>query len=950
MATIISVSNAEELMNALASATGGDTIELAKGDYGQLNLLTFKTFGVKAVYDTPVTITSVDPDERASFSGIDLQGVENLTFDNVVFDSNYTGSALWVAPFRISDSTGITIRNSLFQGELASGTGDPTIDGFATGKGLTIERGSDIVIENNEFTTWHRALTVGGATDVTVTGNDVHSIRSDGLNFAHVQNVVIEGNYIHDFMTSTASGDHADMIQFWTNGGTTPSADIVIRGNTLDVGDGGETQSIFMRNDMVDLGLAGEEMFYRNILIEENVILNNHVHGITVGETDGLIIRKNSVLDADASITATVATPKINVASQSKNVMIEWNAAADISGYIDQSDWTLSSNARIQNGDPNGAGYYETEFLNSSMSGDVNDYRVDPNGTIAQLGAGASRLRLDPAPENLQTTFDVSNNPNEESHLVFDASHTYGPTGKVSDSDAQFIWDFGDGAGATGQVVRHAYADAGRYETTLTVVMPDGTIAKASTEVAIMGADVLSYDPQTGLFQAEGYGTATAIEDSDKASVALGGSQGVDLGDSGTQISIGKEHLSRLFGASSFDMSMTLRSDTLGSAGEVARVHDHFILSVTTLGEVSFQFWSDTQFVGLTATGVTINDGIDHNIRISFDGASSNLMIYVDGQLGGAAEVAGAVRGDNPRGLDFGNPWGKDNFDGTLTAFELEVSKQDFPDYQGDLAALSGDVIPVDEVPGIDTTTEDISQPETKVDDPVTTDPINLDDGDTPTGETTTQDRTDVPIDSEPTPPDEPLYTVDFTQAGTTESRVKLFDDAHVVQNADGSAKVVLDGKRDFVELGRVEALEDSQQLNVSLNFQRSDVEGGSERMVWNHEKFGITLQGDSLLIHVGNKDQLFNKAFEISNAGIGDTEEHSLNVALDAEADRLQVVLDGEVVLDERDTDLDFVGAGGYEWGWSIGTAWNRFYEGSVSEFALDDQAIFVDDAITVL
>ena len=39
------VSTAQELRQALHRASGGETIELAGGDYGQLDLLTFKTSG-----------------------------------------------------------------------------------------------------------------------------------------------------------------------------------------------------------------------------------------------------------------------------------------------------------------------------------------------------------------------------------------------------------------------------------------------------------------------------------------------------------------------------------------------------------------------------------------------------------------------------------------------------------------------------------------------------------------------------------------------------------------------------------------------------------------------------------------------------------------------------------------------------------------------------------------
>lgn len=51
----ITVHNSNELHTALKNATGGETIALAKGDYGWIGV-SYKNF------DVPVTITSADPD------------------------------------------------------------------------------------------------------------------------------------------------------------------------------------------------------------------------------------------------------------------------------------------------------------------------------------------------------------------------------------------------------------------------------------------------------------------------------------------------------------------------------------------------------------------------------------------------------------------------------------------------------------------------------------------------------------------------------------------------------------------------------------------------------------------------------------------------------------------------------------------------------------------------
>ena len=62
----------------------------------------------------------------------------------------------------------------------------------------------------------------------------------------------------------------------------------------------------------------------------------------------------------------------------------------------------------------------------------------------------------------------------------------------------------------------------------------------------------------------------------------------------------------------------------------------------------------------------------------------------------------------------------------------------------------------------------------------------------------------------------------------------------------------------------------------------------------------------------------------------------------VDQVADRLQVLVDGQVVLDETGVDFDFVGGG--EWGWDIGFSHNRYADGDLSAFAVDDEVQFVD------
>lgn len=390
------VSGPAALMAALDAATGGETIRLVGGDYGELELA--PRTRVRITFDRPVTIISDNPADPAVFQGLDLREATNITFDSLVFEyASSAGAPLYTKPFQLSAVRAITIRNCLFEGDNAHGVSD-LADGFATGFGLSVRGGTDIVIENNEIRGFFRGLVTGGVDGLTVRGNNIHDLRMDGMNFSSVRQVVIEDNYIHDFRRSRDPKDHADMIQFWTNGTKQPSTDIVIRNNVLMAGLGNFTQSIFMRNDLVDRGLAGSEMFYQRVTIEDNVIVNGHLHGITLGEAVDVVIRRNTLLRTPAAakgenLVKEVRIPRIRVADAARDVIITDNIVAAVPKA--QPSWRVSGNLIAQDVTATKAGYYHQLFVNA-QSGDPRDlgnFAVRPGGPADRPGLGAPLLR-----------------------------------------------------------------------------------------------------------------------------------------------------------------------------------------------------------------------------------------------------------------------------------------------------------------------------------------------------------------------------------------------------------------------------------------------------------------------------------------------------------------------------------------------------------------------------
>lgn len=476
--TQVQVSSASELMRALQAAKGGERIMLAPGDYGPLSINTKRERW--AEYGSRVLLASADPARPATFSSVSLIGGQNLSFSNVTFKYTFAvGDKVNLRPFTFRGVKNLTISDSRILGSLASGTGTQA-DGYGTGIGLAIEDSSAVTIERNVFRYWHRGALFHEASDLTVRGNDVSEIRSDGMDFAQVERVLIERNHIHNFKALIGSGDHCDLIQFWTNQTKAPSVDITIRDNVLDRGQGSWTQSIFMRNEEVDNKRAGREMFYRNITITGNVIRNSHLHGITVGETAGLTIANNTLIQAEASPRPLhVTVPGINVSLASENVRIENNIAPRFPdlGAKPRDGWTVANNMRVQRNFTRAKDFYANIFVDALAEGDVPLQKLQrlPSDAAGEANVGSLMTSFDAKPANPVVVIRTSPASGEQGPSQrLDASTIYGPGGKIDSAGANAVWDLGNGASKSGLIVSHRFPSPGTYKVSVAVMLANG--------------------------------------------------------------------------------------------------------------------------------------------------------------------------------------------------------------------------------------------------------------------------------------------------------------------------------------------------------------------------------------------------------------------------------------------------------------------------------------------
>jgi hypothetical protein len=482
--TKIDVRDAAELSSALHSARGGETIYLAPGDYGRLQL-SGRSRQIPA-YTSPVTLRSADVQRPAVLRGVELRFLRNLTLDGLDLRYTYQApDAVRVKPFVVRDSENVSIIDCRFIGDKAAGTGTDA-DGFATGIGLDVSNSSNIRVERNRFTTWHRGAVFHRSRNVTVRENIVEELRSDGMNFAQVSQVLIEGNRFRNFRTSLKTGDHPDMIQFWTNKTSEPSSDITIRDNVLDIGDGAWTQSIFMRNEEVDNGRAGPEMFFRNVVITGNFIRNSQLHGITVGETDGLVIANNTLVQAAQSPRPLhVTVPGINVKATSRNVRVADNISPRFSEPT--AGWIFENNVRVQRNFPRANDFYGNFFVDGLASGAVplENFQLVP-GAIVGRNAGSAYSKFDERPALPRLIIATSPlSPGRLAEQRLEVANVFGPSGRIDLAGATAEWTFEDGAVKRGLSVTHRFGASGLHRPKVMVTLNDGRKIEGSRSLLV---------------------------------------------------------------------------------------------------------------------------------------------------------------------------------------------------------------------------------------------------------------------------------------------------------------------------------------------------------------------------------------------------------------------------------------------------------------------------------
>lgn len=319
------------------------------------------------------------------------------------------------------------------------------------------------------------------------------------------------------------------------------------------------------------------------------------------------------------------------------------------------------------------------------------------------------------------------------------------------------------------------------------------------------------------------------------------------------------------------------------------------LINVTAGGDLQVNFFDDEkEQLRLVVSEVDLQDGDWHDISLRFDGAADLFSVDVDGQWQREGSVTGDVAEMKYHGLHLGNLWGQPSFDGMLGGLSLRVGTAE------ETASVVADAV---------------------------ADPVWLDpgawlaqagaDGATLQG-----------------PQDQAMAVLSAPFAAAPVDTVHIVDLSTPISNEEQW-------------LGRMPEFYDSEAIGFSVELGGlDDIGGRAQRVIWNYAKYGVEIAETGIGLRVGVKDEGM-KRFWVDDFDYDNAADHAVSVYLDAENDIACLWMDDQLVLEIRDQDIDFVGNGGWEWGWDLGGGRGDVFQGEITGCQIWDYAEAPDPLI---
>lgn len=297
----------------LASLVAGDILELAAGDYGALVFSNLH-------YDSPITIRG------GSFSSVAFSRASGITLDGAQVTLTPTLTSTNNAQaIRVWSSDHIVITNATITGGLAINGVDPSataldatgnVLGLPTGKGVNFESSNDCAITNSDISVFHKGITFGLGSNITVSGNTIHELRTTPISGTAISGLIITGNHSWDShpWNFGGSGDHGDRIHIWTDKTSIPG--VVIADNLLEQGAGDPMLGIYLDDNGKGLG-------FPDAVITGNTVNDGNGQGILLENVSGTVSDNTLIWSGTGNIVND--SPRFQISGGSHDIVFTDN-------------------------------------------------------------------------------------------------------------------------------------------------------------------------------------------------------------------------------------------------------------------------------------------------------------------------------------------------------------------------------------------------------------------------------------------------------------------------------------------------------------------------------------------------------------------------------------------------------------------------------------------------
>jgi Ca2+-binding RTX toxin-like protein len=352
----IHVANATSLQAALNTAKAGDTISLAAGNYGDFRIKNMS-------FASDIKVVAADANKPPVFNTIDVITSKGIRFESIVIDMKPTEATIpSTAALEIRGSSSITFSGGRIEGgDAVSGVSktalvlDKTenVIGMPTGQGVLVFESNSILIENAKISELAKGVVIAKSKDVVVANNEIYDLRTSHIISAGTDNLSITGNRLSDSNPFRwGSGDHGDFIHLFTIKGGKQSENIDIKNNTLDQGGGTAILGIYLDDNGYGVG-------FKNVNINNNLIVNGNSQGITLENVSQSKVTNNVMVKADASQDK---APGVFVRG-STDVLVSGNYGSFVNVDGKSGGISTTGNFSIQTGDVHKSGYYQASDI-----------------------------------------------------------------------------------------------------------------------------------------------------------------------------------------------------------------------------------------------------------------------------------------------------------------------------------------------------------------------------------------------------------------------------------------------------------------------------------------------------------------------------------------------------------------------------------------------------------